>query len=59
MSLLPRNPGERPYFLSNPSIPAWVCSQCGEPLLEEEAVKAIQGAAEAIEKKTRKLLLAA
>jgi len=40
------------------SIPAWVCSQCGEALLEEFAVKTIQDATEAFEKKTRKLLAA-
>jgi len=41
------------------SVPAWVCRQCGESLLEEEAVRIIQGAAEAVEKNTRKLLRAA
>jgi YgiT-type zinc finger domain-containing protein len=30
------------YHLIIDDVPAWVCEQCGEPLYEEETVKAIQ-----------------
>ena len=30
------------YHLSLEAVPAWVCSQCGEPYFEEAEVKTIQ-----------------
>ncbi|MBP8304428.1 MAG: YgiT-type zinc finger protein [Phycisphaerae bacterium] len=32
-------------------VPAWVCEQCGEPLLEETAVAAIQDIIRSLEEK--------
>lgn len=34
------------YHISWNSLPAWVCSQCGEPLFEAEEVNHIQRALE-------------
>jgi YgiT-type zinc finger domain-containing protein len=31
------------YHLSLEAVPAWVCSQCGEPYFEEREVSTIQG----------------
>ncbi|MBI5142588.1 MAG: YgiT-type zinc finger protein [Nitrospirae bacterium] len=41
------------------NIPAWVCSQCGEPYFEEREVDAIQELIESIEQKTRSFALTA
>lgn len=30
------------YHLSFDKVPAWVCTQCGEPLFEEQEVEEIQ-----------------
>jgi len=35
-------------------VPAWVCTQCGEPLFEEAEVNAIQELMEAVDKQTSK-----
>ena len=32
----------RGYHLIIHDVPAWVCTQCGEPLFDEETVDAIQ-----------------
>ncbi len=31
------------YHMIIDDVPAWVCSQCGEPLFDEQAVDAVQG----------------
>ncbi len=36
-------------------IPAWVCTQCGEALFEEDEVDAIQQLAESVEEQRKKL----
>lgn len=41
------------------NIPAWVCSQCGEPFFEEREVDAIQDLIRSIEEKTRAMALTA
>lgn len=38
------------------SIPAWVCSQCGEPYFEEREVMAIQEIVRALDEKAGRLL---
>ena len=43
------------YHLALDDIPAWVCSQCGEPYFEEREVDAIQGAIRALDDQTRQL----
>lgn len=40
-------------------IPAWVCSQCGEPFFEEREVDSIQDLIRSIEEKTRAMALTA
>jgi YgiT-type zinc finger domain-containing protein len=40
------------------SVPAWVCSQCGEPYFAEEEVDAIQDLIRFVEQKTQALALA-
>jgi YgiT-type zinc finger domain-containing protein len=41
------------------SVPAWVCTQCGEPYFEENEVNAIQELIRSIEQKTQSLALTA
>lgn len=43
------------YHISWESIPAWVCSQCGEALFEENEVSHIQKALEKIDQETNAL----
>jgi len=43
------------YHISWESIPAWVCSQCGEALFEENEVSHIQKALEQIDRETMSL----
>ncbi len=31
------------YHMIIDDVPAWVCSQCGEPLFDERAVDVVQG----------------
>jgi YgiT-type zinc finger domain-containing protein len=40
------------YHISWESIPAWVCTQCGEPFFEENEVNHIQKALQQIDKET-------
>lgn len=37
------------------AVPAWVCSQCGEPCFEEAEVDAIQDLVEAVEERASAL----
>ena len=39
-------------------VPAWVCSQCGEPYFEAAEVDAIQDMIQSVERKTQALALA-
>jgi YgiT-type zinc finger domain-containing protein len=41
------------------SVPAWVCSQCGESYFEEAEVDAIQDLIRSVEEKTTAIALAA
>jgi len=40
------------YHISWESVPAWVCSQCGEALFEENEVSHIQKALEQVDHET-------
>ena len=44
------------YHLVLDTVPAWVCSQCGEPLFEERAVASIQAAITALDQQTQELV---
>lgn len=41
------------------SVPAWVCSQCGESYFEEAEVDAIQDLIHSVEEKTNAIALSA
>jgi len=47
------------YHLALSSIPAWVCTQCGEVYFEETEVESIQEALHALDERTEKFALAA
>jgi YgiT-type zinc finger domain-containing protein len=40
-------------------VPAWVCSQCGEPYFEEKEVDAIQDLIRSVEQKAKALAVPA
>ncbi|MDR4505030.1 MAG: YgiT-type zinc finger protein [Candidatus Scalindua sp.] len=40
------------YHISWDSIPAWVCTQCGEPFFEENEVTHIQKALQKVDQET-------
>ena len=44
------------YHLHWDAIPAWVCTQCGEPLFEGREVDVIQNAIKALDRENEKLL---
>ena len=44
------------YHISWDSVPAWVCTQCGEPLFEENEVNHIQAALAKVDQETNVLL---
>jgi YgiT-type zinc finger domain-containing protein len=43
------------YHLTWETLPAWVCTQCGEVYFEETEIETIQAVARLIERKTKKL----
>lgn len=43
------------YHIAWESIPAWVCTQCGEPLFEENEVNHIQRALQQVDRETLEL----
>jgi len=47
------------YHVSWSRIPAWVCSQCGEPFFEETEINHIQSALYRLDKETIEMLKAA
>lgn len=46
------------YHLHWDAVPAWVCTQCGEPLFEGYEVDVIQEATKALDRENEKLLAA-
>ena len=44
------------YHISWEAVPAWVCSQCGEPFFEENEVEHIQEALKKIDQETSSLV---
>jgi YgiT-type zinc finger domain-containing protein len=47
------------YHLILDTIPAWVCTQCGEAYFEEATVEAIQQVLHAVDKHTESLVVSA
>jgi YgiT-type zinc finger domain-containing protein len=45
------------YHLILDSVPAWVCTQCGEAYFEEAEVETIQQIIRALDRRTEKLVL--
>ncbi len=45
------------YHIAWESIPAWVCTQCGEALFEENEVNHIQKALQQVDRETKALTL--
>ena len=43
------------YHISWDAVPAWVCSQCGEPLFDKQEVDAIQQTLERLDEQNRQL----
>ena len=43
------------YHISWESVPAWLCTQCGEALFEENEVKHIQNALKQVDYETQAL----
>ncbi|HEY5564522.1 MAG TPA: YgiT-type zinc finger protein [Rhodothermia bacterium] len=46
------------YHLHWDAVPAWVCTQCGEPLFEGREVDVIQETIKALDKENERLLTA-
>lgn len=46
------------YHLHWDAVPAWVCTQCGEPLFEAQEVQVIQDAIKAVDRENEKLAAA-
>lgn len=43
------------YVIVLQDIPAWVCTQCGEPLFDSDAVSGIQDVLQAVDERVEKL----
>ena len=56
-SSAPFNVDRNGYHITWESIPAWVCSQCGEALFEDKEVEHIQKALKKLDDETKQLLL--
>jgi len=44
------------YHMIIDEVPAWVCSQCGEPLFDEQAVDVVQGILSEIDRRVTALV---
>jgi YgiT-type zinc finger domain-containing protein len=52
----PFSPDRKGYHVSWDAIPAWVCTQCGEPYFEAKEVELIQKALTAMEREVAALV---
>ena len=43
------------YVIALQDIPAWVCTQCGEPMFDTDAVSGIQDLLRAVDERIEKL----
>ena len=43
------------YVIALQDIPAWVCTQCGEPMFDTDAVSGIQDLLQAVDERIEKL----
>jgi YgiT-type zinc finger domain-containing protein len=51
----PFSTDRRGYHITWNAVPAWVCTQCGEPYFESREVEVIQQALHAIDRQTDSL----
>lgn len=51
----PFSAGRNGYHVTWESVPAWVCTQCGEALIEEHEVNHIQQALDGLDRETEAL----
>ena len=58
-STAPFRADRRGYHIQWDSLPAWVCTQCGEPLFEVKEVDAIQNTLDMLDQRTDELAQAA
>jgi YgiT-type zinc finger domain-containing protein len=58
-SAAPFHVDRKGYHLLLDAVPAWVCSQCGEPYFEETEVDSIQEAIRALDAQATKLATSA
>ena len=56
-SSAPFNIDRNGYHITWESIPAWVCSQCGEVLFEDKEVEHIQNVLKKLDEETKQLSL--
>jgi YgiT-type zinc finger domain-containing protein len=54
-SAAPYHADRNGYHLLLDAVPAWVCSQCGEPYFEEREVRNIQRLLSGLDKQTSRL----
>ena len=57
--LAPFHIDRKGYHLLFDAIPAWICSQCGEPYFDEGEVELIQEMLKVLDKRTKELSLSA
>jgi YgiT-type zinc finger domain-containing protein len=57
--LAPFHVDRRGYHLSLDAVPAWICSQCGEPYFDEREVAAIQRLVGELDQQAAELVQAA
>jgi len=58
-SAAPFHVDRKGYHLLLDAVPAWMCSQCGQPYLEETEVDSIQEAIRALDMQATKLATSA
>ena len=58
-SIAPFHIDRKGYHLTLDSVPAWICSQCGEAYFDESEVDSIQGIIQSLEDRTEKLIAVA
>ncbi len=56
-STAPFSINQKGYHITWDTIPAWVCTQCGEPLFEEKEVTHIQNALKKLDEEMKFLHL--
>jgi YgiT-type zinc finger domain-containing protein len=53
---VPYTVARKGYQLIISDVPAWVCDQCGEPMFDEDTVKAVQAILSEIDSRMERLV---